>query len=212
MPTAQGQAQTGILTVNKARLLEVGIRVAPPLIAREHHHVGSVSLSNSPLHGYAVDNSSIEHGNAIHHHNATHIGQAARSTQNVDSTLARLRLSEIHRTPRKTIRCHHFEGVGMLKIFIKIYGDEMIGKLIIEQIAVENAPLLSQMAQTNVMITRQIINIGYARAPGLPTHIAHAITRSRRNSNYIAKINGMLHQGIEHTTCEHATHAATFQN
>ena len=82
--------------------------------------------------GDGVDNAAVEHRYAVYHDYLAHVGQAARSLDDVQGALAVVGLAEIHSPAGKAVGSNHLEMVGILEVGIKVEGDKLIGELVIE--------------------------------------------------------------------------------
>ena len=99
-----------------------------------------------------------------------------------------MRLLQIHRPPRQAVGRHHLESVGILEISVEVEGKQLVRKLIVEQLAVEDATLRYQMADANILITRKIVDIGDTGTTRLATHIRHAIAGTSRHRHHVWEV------------------------
>lgn len=58
------------------------------------------------------------------------------------------------------------------------------------------------MANTDILVSGQIIDVRDTGTPRLAAHIRHAITCPSRYSHRIREMNIMLHEGIQYPTSE----------
>ena len=114
--------------------------------------------------------------------------------------------------PRQTIGRYHLKTFRMLEKSIKIERQQLVGKFIIKQPAVEDATLSNQMPKTDIFIPIQVIDIGNTGTTGLATDIRHTIASTCRNSHRIWEIQIVFHEGIQYPACKHTSHSASFQD
>ena len=160
--TAEDYTQTGIFAIDETRNLHVLACVAITAVAGEHQHVGGMPHVDGVLQGYAVNNASIEHGDAVDIDDLADIRQAARCTHDVEGPLAVMALGEIHGLARETVGRDHLEGHGRAEEGVEIERKILIGKLVVKQLTVEDAPLGDKVAQAYIFVTGQIVDIGDA--------------------------------------------------
>ena len=68
------------------------------------------------------------------------------------------------------------------------------------------------MAQTNVMVLLQQINVTVFCTSTLTRHIREPITCSGRNTDCIWKTNITIHQIVKHATSKYSPHTSTFKH
>ena len=68
------------------------------------------------------------------------------------------------------------------------------------------------MANTDILVSGQIIDVRDTSTPRLAAHIRHAITCPSRYSHRIREMNIMLHEGIQYPTGEDPSHASSLKN
>ena len=77
---------------------------------------------------------------------------------------------------------------------------------------VEDAALGEQMAQADVVVLRQQVDVADVRAARLARHIGEPVARSGRHGDDVAEVDLVLHKSVENARREDAAHASTLQN
>ena len=191
--------------------LVVTTLLAVATVTGEYQYVVLIPAFLGTAQGDAVDDATIEHGDSVDGDHLAHIRQTARRHHDVERTLTVVVLCEIHGAPSQTVGGDHLKVGRVLEVCIKVEGYQLVGEGIIEQLAVEDAPLGEQMSQPHIVVTGKKVDIGYARTTQLTAEVRHAVAGTSRDRHRIREIELMHHEGVEHTTGKHAAHAASFQ-
>ena len=107
----------------------------------------------------AVYYTPVEHRHTVYVNNLAHVWQTARCHHDIDKTLLVLSLREITRSAGKTIRCNHLKLIGIVEVCIVIIRQQLFGKIFVKKLAVDDASLREEVAQTDVFILEEKIDV-----------------------------------------------------
>ena len=81
-----------------------------------------------------------------------------------------------------------------------------------QQLLVNQPPLLQQRTNTYVFIFSQQIDVAILASPPLVRHIGKTIAGTSRYTYGIWKTDFLIHQIIQYSTSEYATHTTAFEH
>ena len=208
----QDDAQTWILLVEQARGLEVGLCRPEASVARHDDHVRRVTLVDGAHHGNGVDDTAVEHGNAVDISDLREIRQRARRPYDGGHTAEVVLLGEVFGTARQAVGGDHFIDGGIMLVGVVVERHDLVGEALVEDARVEDASLRQEALQRDVAVLLQHIDVGVSGTTGLTAHVRQSVAGTCRHRDDVGEVKLVLHEGIEHPRGEHATHAPTLKN
>ena len=209
---AQCHPEPRIFLVDKLGRLDVAPIAAVSIVARGNNHIKRMSLLHGSLHRNTVNDAPVEHRLAVHHHHLAHKGQRTAGTTDSRHAVAVGLVAEILRPSRGTVGRHHLKDRRVVRIGLPVERDEFVGKLVVKQFWVEDTPLLHQVAQPDVLILVEHVDIGESCPARLSADIGQTVAGPRRYRHHIAEPERMFHESVEHPTGEDPSHTAPFEH
>ena len=106
-----------------------------------------MSCINATHDRNTVDNTTIEHRDAIDIYDMRHKRQRTRRLHYLGESLMVMTLREIHRTSRTAVGGHHLKSGRIRFIRCVVEGHQLVRKTLVEDVGIEDATFLYQTFQ-----------------------------------------------------------------
>ena len=217
---ALGAGEAGL---QKLRVGAVAPAVEPPhhpvlaafakaRLPREHQH--RLARSEGQLGGqrHGIGHAAVQADLPPHLDHAAHQGQAGGGAHRVHEIQPWLILLKIHRAAGAAVGGHRPQLLGRGIEGVEVQRVEGLAHLAQQEIEVEIAEILDEMARAHVPGVVHIVQIHRPAASRLAGYIVHAVERPGADPRHLGKIQVVFHEHVQHARGEQAPHGAPFQN
>ena len=209
---AQDYPQAGVLLVEKARHLDVGLAGTEATIAGHDDDIGRKALVDGSYHRNGVDDATVKHRDAVNLGNLCHVGQRGGSLGDGCQPTGIVLLRQVLGTARQTVGTDHLERGGIAPIGIVVEGHYLVGEALVKDVGVEDGALGEQTFQRDVAVLAQHVDVGITGTARLAAHVGQSVTGSCRHGHDVREIELVLHERIEDARGEHPAHAPSFEH